>query len=665
MLIESLKMKNFRQFKGETNVFFSCDPKKNVTVILGNNTFGKTTLLQAFNWCFYNEVNLPHKDKLLNYEVMQSMPTNTDVEVSVEIGIKHGELSYTIKRSRLYMKLGSGEVRETIKGVKMWYKQPDGQTQEIPVNQISDKIDAILPKDLSSYFFFDTERVQDIGEKTDLSHAVKGLLGLSALDNAKKHLGAKDKKTSVIGQFYSDLAKYSDDKKVEQAMEIISDHADKITKLETEIENAEEQIRSYEEEVRKLNIILADAESTKEHQRERNRLEQTLKDQEKRLEEKKIQLRKRLNRDFGKLFLTPLIASSLSLLKDAQIEDKGIKGLTAATLKELLHRGVCVCGRTLEENTESYNHVLEEINYVPPASIGTLVMNYKTELEGHTRGAEDVLPAIRDCAKDIYDTEIYMDELKPRIDELGNKIAQQKDLSTQEEARNRAQRRIKELREKKEGYIAKQSRLKQNSDLNQQYVDTHAGDTKKSKELNLLIAYASEALRWINEAYDESEKDIKEKLLQSVNDIFDKIYTGSRKVEIDKEYHVKLLTKSENGWIESGESEGLKRVKNFSFIAGLVTLAKERVTAKTGLTAISLSSEPYPLVMDAPFSNADEYHTANISRVLPQVAEQVIMFVMQKDWNYAEKVMGTRVGVKCQLNKINDLYTQLEVVEHV
>ena len=41
------------------------------------------------------------------------------------------------------------------------------------------------------------------------------------------------------------------------------------------------------------------------------------------------------------------------------------------------------------------------------------------------------------------------------------------------------------------------------------------------------------------------------------------------------------------------------------------------------------------------------------------------MFVMQKDWNYAEKVMGTRVGVKCQLNKINDLYTQLEVVEHV
>ena len=56
MLIKSLKMQNFRQFKGITAVDFSCDPEQNVTIILGDNTFGKTTLLQAFNWCFYETV---------------------------------------------------------------------------------------------------------------------------------------------------------------------------------------------------------------------------------------------------------------------------------------------------------------------------------------------------------------------------------------------------------------------------------------------------------------------------------------------------------------------------------------------------------------------------------------------------------------------------------
>ena len=44
MLIKSLKLKNFRQFKGDININFSYDSQKNVTIILGDNTYGKTTL---------------------------------------------------------------------------------------------------------------------------------------------------------------------------------------------------------------------------------------------------------------------------------------------------------------------------------------------------------------------------------------------------------------------------------------------------------------------------------------------------------------------------------------------------------------------------------------------------------------------------------------------
>ena len=67
MLIKKLRMENFRQFKGKTVIEFSTDPTENVTIILGDNTFGKTTLLQAFNWCFYGVVVFPHNpDFLLN-----------------------------------------------------------------------------------------------------------------------------------------------------------------------------------------------------------------------------------------------------------------------------------------------------------------------------------------------------------------------------------------------------------------------------------------------------------------------------------------------------------------------------------------------------------------------------------------------------------------------
>jgi len=69
--------------------------------------------------------------------------------------------------------------------------------------------------------------------------------------------------------------------------------------------------------------------------------------------------------------------------------------------------------------------------------------------------------------------------------------------------------------------------------------------------------------------------------------------------------------------------------------------------------------------MDAPFSNVDEKHTANIAKILPEVAEQVIMFVMQKDWNYAKKVMDDKVGARYKLDKVNEVHTELEVIQNV
>ena len=48
MKFKTLKMKNFMRYKGVNEIEFSCDSEKNVTVILGDNTVGKTTLAQAF-----------------------------------------------------------------------------------------------------------------------------------------------------------------------------------------------------------------------------------------------------------------------------------------------------------------------------------------------------------------------------------------------------------------------------------------------------------------------------------------------------------------------------------------------------------------------------------------------------------------------------------------
>ena len=48
MKFKTLKMKNFMRYKGVNEIDFSCDEEHNVTVVLGDNTVGKTTIAQAF-----------------------------------------------------------------------------------------------------------------------------------------------------------------------------------------------------------------------------------------------------------------------------------------------------------------------------------------------------------------------------------------------------------------------------------------------------------------------------------------------------------------------------------------------------------------------------------------------------------------------------------------
>ena len=55
MIIESIKIENFRQYKGPIDINFSLNKEKNFTVIEGTNGAGKTNLLNAITWCLFED----------------------------------------------------------------------------------------------------------------------------------------------------------------------------------------------------------------------------------------------------------------------------------------------------------------------------------------------------------------------------------------------------------------------------------------------------------------------------------------------------------------------------------------------------------------------------------------------------------------------------------
>lgn len=664
MLIKSLRMENFRQFKGTTEVDFSCDPEKNVTIILGDNTVGKTTLLQAFNWCFYGKATFnQNPDFLLNYEVAAEMMPKDRRNVEVEITLIHDDTEYVLSRLQKYTFYGDSVKGDRYPVVKVSYKQPDGQMESVKAVQVTNVINNILPEELSSYFFFDTERVNSISTRKDVADAVKGLLGLSAIDSAIKHLGKRSAKTTVIGKLYGDMD-MDGDAKAQEALNKIQTAEEKRNIIAEQIEENDSQIKNYEGRKEQLEDILRDNQTTAALQKKKEEIESIISEDQKTLEDTRISYFKEFGYGSLTFFAQPLINKTKMLLKEVKVDDKGVRDLTKPTIMELIKRGKCICGTDISEGNDAYNHLMAELAYVPPESIGNTVRHYREKVNSFSRSANRIFESLTERYQLILRLKNRIQEREDEIFEISGQIKGKENMRQYEVELNDIKKRIKQLNDRKIQFIKDDTIQKNDIERYRKIYDSLLAVSSKNKLAMQLIEYAEHIHERLTQAYKDKEIIIREELEKKVNEIFERMYHGHRRVAIDQKYHVSLLTTIADKEIAAGESEGSNRVKNFAFIAGLVALAKEKII-NDGLTdefeeELDLASEPYPLVMDAPFSNADETHTANISKVLPEIADQVIMFVMQKDWNYARTVMSNRVGRQYQLNKLSETHTKLE-----
>ncbi len=660
MLIKTLRMENFRQFRGTTKIDFSCDSEKNVTIILGDNTFGKTTLLQAFNWCFYKKVHFDQKpDFLLNYELSEEMRNGDQQIVEVEITVLHDGTEYVITRTQRYT-CANGNVRgESVPTVKVSYKQEDGQTESVKAVQIENVINNILPEDLSTYFFFDTERVSSISTRKDVAEAVKGLLGLAIIDNAIKHLGDRSKKKSVIGQFYGSMD-IDGNARAQEALKHIQTAEVKRNEIAKQLEECDSQIKQYETRKEQLDAILRDNQATAKLQNKKEDIEHKIKTERKALSDTTALYFRDFSAGALSFFAQPLINMAIDFLKEVKVDDKGIRDLTKPTIMELINRGRCICGQEICEGNEAYQHLMAELAYVPPESIGNTVRHYREKLNSFLRPAENIYSSLDNRYKAILRSKNLIQDWEDEIQSISDQISGKENMSQYEQELSDIKGRLRELHEKKDCLNREYGAQKNDIERYKKNYDSFTAVSEKNQQIMRLIAYAETIKEWLVDSYKEKERTIRDDLETKVNKIFERMYHGYRRVAINANYHVELMTTISDREIVAGESEGLNRVKNFAFIAGLVALAKRKIVTNSSSNEINLFSEPYPLVMDAPFSNADETHTANISKVLPEIAEQVIMFVMQKDWNYAEPVMNERVGKKYHLNKISETYTRID-----
>lgn len=658
MLLRSIRLKNFRQYKGEQFIEFSCDPDRNVTVILGDNTSGKTTLVQAFTWALYGSANFP-SEELLNLDVARQMRVGDKEIVSVEICLNHDNTEYIVRRAEEYICTNRGFRGQQVNPVELFYKQEDGQLKPIEGNaKVNSTIQKILPKELSSYFFFDGERINTISSQQDVTEAVQGLLGLAVLSNAMAHLNPRSSR-SVIGKFKSSMDA-SSSQKADKIMQQIESLSERREYIDQELDNIREQIQHYEVQIELTEDILREHQPTAVLQRKRDELDNSIKQEEKALEECRKRFLDGFNRNAIGFFAQPMMKKALDCIDNAEISDKGIPDMNASAIDYIINRGMCICGEVIEEGSSRHAHLIKERDYLPPQFIGTMLRTFKEKIamyqsfsDTYYENLKSNYHEIKRCKGLIYD---WSDEML----HISEKIKGKEDVKKHEEKLQDYKKRRRNLLLEKEKLIEENAKLANDIERLQNMYDKLTVVSEKNKKIQLYIRYAEAIYNWIKTTYESRQHDIRQQLEMRVNNIFSQMYHGSRRVVINDRFNVTLFTALGEEDVITDESRGLETVKNFAFIAGLVDLAREKIKEKTGDLDMALSTEPYPLVMDAPFSNADEKHVSNISRILPDIAEQIIMVVMAKDWGFAETVMGHRVGKKYYLDKKSETLTYIK-----
>lgn len=667
MLLKKIRYNNFRPFIGKQEIKFTDDTDKdnaNVTVILGENTFGKSTIVLSFIWCLYGESRFDRPNDILNKKIEEQMSFGEQEKAWVEIEFEDDGLSYRIKRTQLFTMGKNGKLNSNDTEAILTYVTPDGETVTLGKyqNEVNDAVRAILPKDLSSFFFFEGEKDNAISKK-DLGKSVRTLLGLEAFENMRKHLyGSQTQNSpysgSVMGIYLSKQNDESDGKaQAEYDKKVKAE--DELVRLQARIEEIRQNITAYEHQIDQINETLRQAAPSKELQKRRDAIKEELAEQETALKKNNKKLLNLFSRDSVPLFVIPFLERAAQRLREMDVADKGIKGIEASAIHELLSRGVCLCGTDLKPGTIAYKSVKKYIDFIPPKSVGTLVRDMLETIDANEEKSKIFVDDFEEIYRDIQANKARINMLEREEKEKLAEIAKIGNVDTTSAEQNLYdyKQKIAELRDELDRKLSEEGSKKSEIETAENNFNMLKSKSDRAKRFNLYYRYAEALYNWVNDNYSKKEEEMRSRLSAYIAELFNNMYSGSREIIIDEQYNITAISKEGN----TALTGGLRVIAYFAFVGGLVKLAFEVMQERDKDADAQALGERYPLVLDAAFSHADETHTKNISRELANAAHQLVFALMPKDWQYAKEGLAGKISRIYELKKIDE--SEARIVE--
>lgn len=669
MKFKCIKLQDFMRYKGKVKIDFSTDPVNNATVILGDNTGGKTTLAQAFRWCLYEDViNTKHNKKkdvvLLNNEVVSSMTVNSPAKsVIVEITIEDGKREYVFNRKAEFRRKSGGPNDYSVSqlGESQFTLQirEDGEMQDRIFNDIekgnpvSTVVNSILPKSLSNYLFFDGERWNDEKNKSqDIQKSIETILGLSGVQAMMRHL--KTDRFNVISVLKSHIKNNSEE--MNRLTELVNKANREGQASNDEMIKLQEQISEREPIV---NYLKEQLESNRSAEEDQNRLRRC-KAERTRLEENQDRYYAEFVKFFStsaRFFASGLLPEITEAIQSIDLEGKDIPGVTIDTVDYLIEHGECLCGAKAVPGSSTLANLEKLKKLIPPETIGGVagqlqekIADWKSQSATFVEDAESKAAIYRD-GRDA------LDEKEDEVARLENRIDRKLNLADVRKRYNELEQKIRNLHSRYNRAEGARNTSFASRDEYQTRIDELAKASDNNKEVLRAVAYAEAVYEKAANVIKEKEQYVFQDLNILIRDNFEKMFNGKEKyAKLEKDYRVHVyyhqLGQSRN-YEETTLSNGEMIAINYVFIVSVLQLAKryadeenaEEQEHKTDSIGVLLNTVKdslqntdatgtlrLPLVLDAPFSNLSNANTGLVASRLPEFAEQVIIFMLDKDW---------------------------------
>lgn len=650
MRINKISMFNYRQYKEETIHFNLCSPY-DLHIVIGDNGSGKTNLLNAINWCLYNdEPHLGNKSKALpivNLNSLDSLEEGEICEVKVEITCENENGILTFRRIGRYRKCGKGEAPFQVEvSFDVSTQFDDQDTNVYTGDEVKQWLDRFVPFNIREYFFFDGERLDRyfINESNlKIKDSVFEISQIKLLSNVRSKLEI------IIKDLYRDETKNKPDvdmlrKVYEETDEKLNAEIQNITILQNEINVSEQIIIECDEFLRGEPDI---------QEIEANR--KVLLEELERKKSDVLQKQKDYASFIKKSFI--LINTHKSLKKSKEIIDNLQKNgslppnMDKNYLKSMLSGNDCkICGNPLSESSiEQIQGLINEIEVSSPVShiLVKMDVSLTSFLGNYGTFKNDIESIMRDLSQHISDR----DKIQANIDALNHQISGYKDREKIIEKHNDRMKHsnLKNDNLRKQGLVsARIVALASDLATNKEKLNNAIKKNGVVEDTTKQRIFAEKAKQVAELIEKKLLDEIRNKIQHSTETLFlDLIWKKLtfKKVILDDSYSLSLIHMDDYECLGSC-SAAERALFALSFTLG--------IHKESGFSS--------PLIIDTPVARISGKNRSNFVEALGKVSKdkQIILFFTPDEYSTEVKgILEPLLCIKQTLNANNEVITTI------